>query len=265
MMKDVQSQYDHRNIYLHRVGVKGVKYPIVVLDKLKGTQSTISSVNMYVDLPRNYRGTHMSRFIEVLNEYHLEINPRRIKEILERLRDSLNATRAVIEIEFPYFISKKAPVTGIESYLEYQCAFNAEMYEDDFDFQVVVTAPIHTLCPCSKEISDRGAHNQRAFCTVTFQSKEMIWIESIIDIIESSASAPIYTLLKRPDEKFVTELAYDNPKFVEDVARDVALKLSNYGKIEWYKVEVESDESIHLHNAYACVLSEEMSDNIESI
>ncbi|MGB4263511.1 MAG: GTP cyclohydrolase FolE2 [Fervidobacterium sp.] len=257
-MKDVQNQYDYRNVYLHRVGVKGVKYPIVVLDKRNGTQSTIASVNMYVDLPRDYRGTHMSRFIEVLNEFHLEVHPKRIKEILERLKSVLNASRGVIEVDFPYFISKKAPVTGIESYLEYQCAFNAEMYESIFKFEVSVTTPIHILCPCSKEISERSAHNQRALCKVTFHSHEMVWIEDIISIVESSASAPIYTLLKRPDEKFITELAYDNPRFVEDIARDVALKLRNYGKINWYKIEVESFESIHLHNAYTCVLSDEV-------
>ncbi|MGB9615576.1 MAG: GTP cyclohydrolase FolE2 [Fervidobacterium sp.] len=258
MLKDVQSQEDKRNIYLKRVGVKNVRYPIVVLDKNRGSQHTIANISMFVDLPKNYRGTHMSRFIEVLNEYHLEINPKRIKEILKSLKDALRAKKSAIEISFPYFLSKKAPVTGIESYLEYLCSFEAEMIDETLDFSTTVVVPIHTLCPCSKEISNYGAHNQRAICKVTFKSKEMVWIEDIIDIVEKNASAPIFTLLKRPDEKYITEHAYDNPKFVEDVARDVALKLKNCDRIIWYTVEVESFESIHAHNAYACVTSEEM-------
>jgi GTP cyclohydrolase I len=258
MLKDVQSQEDKRNIYLKRVGVKNVRYPIVVLDKNRGSQYTIANISMFVDLPKNYRGTHMSRFIEVLNEYHLEINPKRIKEILNSLKDALRAKKSAIEISFPYFLSKKAPVTGIESYLEYLCSFEAEMIDETLDFSTTVVVPIHTLCPCSKEISNYGAHNQRAICKVTFKSKEMVWIEDIIDIVEKNASAPIFTLLKRPDEKYITEHAYDNPKFVEDVARDVALKLKNCDRIIWYTVEVESFESIHAHNAYACVTSEEM-------
>lgn len=258
MLADVQNQKDSRNIYLKRVGVKGVRYPITVLDKYNGTQNTIANVNMFVDLPKDFRGTHMSRFIEILNEYHLEINPKRIREILEKLKDSLNAQRAVIEVDFAYFLLKKAPVTGIESYLEYNCSFNAEIYDEHLDFSTSVNVPIHTLCPCSKEISKYGAHNQRAMCKVMFKGREMVWIEDIIKIVEESASAPIFTLLKRPDEKYITERAYDNPKFVEDVARDVALKLKECDKIFWYKVDVESFESIHLHNAYACVTSDDL-------
>ncbi|WP_448374610.1 GTP cyclohydrolase FolE2 [Fervidobacterium sp.] len=258
ILRDVQNEYDERNVYLKRVGVKGVRYPIVVLDKVNHSQPTIATINMFVDLPKNYRGTHMSRFIEVLNEFHLEINPKKIREILKRLKDVLNAQRSVIEITFPYFIKKEAPITKSESYLEYNCTFEAEMIDEHLEFFTSVSIPIHTLCPCSKEISERGAHNQRAMCNVTFESKEMIWIEDIIKIVESNSSAPIYTLLKRPDEKYVTELAYDNPKFVEDVARDIALELKKCDKIKWYKVEIESFESIHAHNAYACVSSDEL-------
>lgn len=259
MLVDVQNQLDGRNIYLKRVGVKNLKYPVVVLDKTNGNQHTIATLNMFVDLPENYRGTHMSRFIEVLNEYHLEINPKKIREILNSLKKVLNAKRAVIELEFPYFILKKAPITNIESYLEYTCAFEAEIYNEHLDFSSSVSIPIHTLCPCSREISRYGAHNQRAVCKVTFKSKEMVWFEDIVNIVEESASAPIFTLLKRPDEKYLTEKAYDNPKFVEDVARDVAVKLKMHDKIVWYKIEVESFESIHAHNAYACVTSDEIS------
>ncbi len=257
-LKDVQSQRDERNIYLHRVGVKNLSYPIAVLDKANKKQNTIAAINMYVDLPENYRGTHMSRFIEVLNDYHLEVNPKRIHEILETLRKVLNAERSVIEISFPYFIKKLAPVTRSESYLKYECSFYAEDYKDSLDFVTKVDVPIHTLCPCSKEISDFGAHNQRAVCSVYFKSYELVWIEDIVDIVEKSASAPIFTLLKRPDEKYVTEKAYENPKFVEDIARDVSLSLNECDKIYWYKVEVESFESIHLHNAYACVVSDDV-------
>ncbi len=256
-MKDVQAQPDNRNIYLQRVGIKGLLYPITVMDQQRGSQDTVATINMYVDLPIHFRGTHMSRFVEVLNRYHLGIDPRILGEMLEELRKKLRAKIARVEIEFPYFIAKKSPVTKNEGFLSYTCRIVGQKTEDKCDFTFTVGVPVMTLCPCSKEISDRGAHNQRATAWVHVKSKKLIWFEELIQMAESSASAPIFTILKRPDEKFITEHAYDNPRFVEDLAREIALKLKSDNRIEWYKVEVESYESIHAHNAYACVTSKE--------
>ncbi|AEH50153.1 GTP cyclohydrolase FolE2 [Pseudothermotoga thermarum] len=255
-MKDVQSQPDRRNIYLQRVGIKGLLYPITVMDRQKGFQDTVATINMYVDLPVQFRGTHMSRFVEVLNKYHLGIDPRVLGELLEELRKKLKAKTAVVEIEFPYFMTKKAPVTNAEGFVSYTCRIFGQKTEEGCDFTFSVGVPVMTLCPCSKEISDRGAHNQRAVAWVHVKSKRLIWFEELIQIAEESASAPVFTVLKRPDEKFLTEHAYDNPRFVEDLAREIALRLKSDKRIEWYKVEVESFESIHTHNAYACVISE---------
>lgn len=252
-MKDVQNQPDNRNIYLQRVGIKNLSYPVTVMDKKNGYQDTIANINMYVDLPVEFRGTHMSRFVEVLNKYRLGIDPKLIKQMLEELRVNLNASVARVEIEFPYFVLKNAPVSNQESFTKYSCRIDGQKSIDTYDFTVSVGVPILTLCPCSKEISDRGAHNQRAIVWIHVRSKRLIWFEEIIEYAEKSASSPVYTILKRVDEKFVTEYAYDNPRFVEDIAREIALKLNEDNRILWYKVEVESFESIHDHNAYACV------------
>lgn len=257
-MRDVQSERDERNVPLKHVGIKNLKYPVVVLDKKNKNQHTIAEINMYVDLPKDFRGTHMSRFLEVLNKFHLKIDPKNIKAILDDLKKTLKAQSASIEIMFPYFLQKKAPVTKIESYMEYKCGFKAYDTNEECEFYIVVEVPIQTLCPCSKEISKYNAHNQRALARIEVETSELIWFEDLIELAESSASIPLFTLLKRPDEKYVTEKAYENPKFVEDVARDIALSLKENKKIRWFKVEVESFESIHNHNAYACVDSDTM-------
>ena len=254
-MRDIQNMYDHRNIDIDKVGVKNVKYPIVVLDKAKGTQHTIADISMYVSLPRNYKGTHMSRFVEILHAHKNMINMRDFPGILREMKEKLNATSAHMEVRFPYFIRKDAPVSGTPGYLEYMCAFVGHMnaLEVMKDFTVSVSVPVTTLCPCSKEISDWGAHNQRGIVTVSVRFKRFFWIEDLIEIIEGCSSCDIYSVLKREDEKFVTEKAFENPRFVEDVVRDVAQKLSVESNITYFAIEAENFESIHNHSAYAYV------------
>lgn len=257
-MIDVQNYKDNRNIPIDKVGVKDIRYPITLLDKNKETQSTIASFNMYVDLPHNFKGTHMSRFIEILNEYHNGIHVDILPEILKKMKHSFEAKNAHLEISFPYFISKKAPVSRAESLMEYNCEFSSFLSaENKIDLGTSVSVPIMTLCPCSKEISNKGAHNQRGIVKVSIKSikNKLIWIEDIIDWVESCASTDVYALLKRPDEKYVTEKAYENPKFVEDVVRDVAEILKSNKDITSYRVSVENYESIHNHSAYAFIKS----------
>lgn len=254
-MIDVQNMHDNRMVEIDKVGVKGIKYPIVVLDKRNGFQHTVANIDMYVNLPHNFKGTHMSRFVEILHEHKNMINMKNIPLILKEMKRRLNAERAHIEIRFPYFIKKEAPVSKAEGYLEYQCAFIGTMDESDKmrEFIVSVTVPINTLCPCSKEISAYGAHNQRGMVRVSVRFKKFFWIEDLISLIEECASSDIYSVLKREDEKYVTEKAYENPKFVEDVVRDVALALSLNKNFFWFSIEAENLESIHNHNAYAFI------------
>ncbi len=253
-LEDVQSRRDDRDIPIDRVGVKGLRYPIVLLDKHRNKQHTIAEVNMYVMLPSDFKGTHMSRFVEVLNENRESIDIRRLGKILEELRKKLSAKKSYIELKFPYFMEKMAPVSKIKSLMSYDCKVEAS--GDDRNNELItltVAVPITSLCPCSKEISEYGAHNQRGIVRISAQLKEFVWIEELIQIAEESASCDIYALLKRPDEKFVTEKAYNNPMFVEDIARNVTLKLQGDRRIEHFSVEVENFESIHNHNAYAFI------------
>jgi len=255
-MIDIQNQKDHRKINIQKVGVKGIKYPIVVLDKTRGTQPVNASINMYVNLPHHFKGTHMSRFIEVLNEFRGEINIRTFHIILEKVREKLHAESAHMEITFPYFIEKTAPVSGAKSLMEYLCVFSGMNAENTKDFLVGVVVPVTTVCPCSKEISAMGAHNQRSHVTVKVRFKKFFWLEDIIRLVETSASGEVYSLLKRVDEKYVTEQGYQNPMFVEDVVRNVAERLNENSNLTWYSVEAENFESIHNHNAYAYVEKE---------
>jgi GTP cyclohydrolase I len=250
-MRDVQNDRDYRGISLKKVGVKGLRYPIKLKDRNNKFQNTVAMVNMYVELPHYFRGTHMSRFIEVINRHRMKIDPKHMDVMLEDLKKSLNAEVSHIEFQFPYFLKKESPVSKLESYMSYDCSFFVSK-SDILDFVTSVKVPVHSLCPCSKEISDYGAHNQRGFVTISIRNNKMIWIEELIDLAEKSASMPLYSLLKREDEKYVTEHAYDNPKFVEDIVRDIALQLDKRSDILWYKIEVENMESIHNHNAYAC-------------
>jgi len=252
-MMDVQSQPDKRRIPIDKVGVKDIRYPIIVRDKKNDTQSTVAHINMYVNLPHEFKGTHMSRFIEVLNRRYGRITINNFMGILEELKTELNAELAHIEMEFPYFVEKEAPVSGAKSLMEYVCRYIGELNCENKIFHVGITVPVTTLCPCSKEMSSGGAHNQRGQVTVTLEFKGFFWIEDIIEIIEQSASAPVYSLLKREDEKFVTDRAYDHPMFVEDLVREITRRLREDENFTWFKVEAENFESIHNHSAYAMV------------
>lgn len=252
-MIDIQNQKDFRNIDIKKVGVKNIKYPIIVLDRARGTQPVNATINMYVNLPHHFKGTHMSRFVEVLNDFKGQINIKTFQTILEKTRQKLHAQSAHMEIEFPYFMEKTAPVSHAKSFMEYRCLFTGEKNVDQIDFLVGVIVPVTTVCPCSREISKFGAHNQRSIVTVKVRFKKFFWIEDIIKMVEESASGEVYSLLKRVDEKYVTEKAYENPKFVEDVVRSVAVKLNADSNFIWYSVEAENFESIHNHSAYAYV------------
>ncbi|MDD3249628.1 MAG: GTP cyclohydrolase I FolE2 [Smithella sp.] len=252
-MIDIQSQKDSRHIDIKKVGVKNIKYPIIVLDRVRGTQPVNATINMYVNLPHHFKGTHMSRFVEVLNDFRGQINIKTFQTILEKIRQKLHAQSAHMEIEFPYFLKKMAPVSRAKSMMEYRCLFAGENSAEKKDFLVGVVVPVTTLCPCSKEISAFGAHNQRSMVTVKVRFEKFFWIEDLIKIVEDSASGEVYSLLKRVDEKFVTEKAYKNPKFVEDLVRSVAVRLNADDNFTWYSIEAENFESIHNHSAYAQV------------
>ena len=249
---DVQNRKGNCRIDINKAGVKSIKYPITVLDKQNKTQHTIATINMYVDLPHRFKGTHMSRFIEILNRYRRGINVRNLSTILNEMKEKLNARSAHIEITFPYFIEKSAPVSKARSLMEYTCTLWGSL-TDAVDISLGVEVPVTTLCPCSKEMSVKGAHNQRGIVSIRVRFKNFFWIEDVIKIAEQSASCEVYSLLKRPDEKYVTDKAYRNPMFVEDIVRAVATKLKKNVNITWFSVESENIESIHNHSAYAFV------------
>ena len=253
-LTDTQSERDTRNIAIDRVGVKNLRYPIRIRDKENVEQSTVATASLAVDLPKEYKGTHMSRFVEVLNAHGPVLDVHSISAIPAELLERLNAQRAHIEFRFPFFLNKPAPVTGKEGLLDYEVSFDVDHTREESVFEVTVFVPVTTLCPCSKAISARGAHNQRGIVTysVRFQD-EPVWIEDLIRLVEKSASCELYSLLKRPDEKHVTEQAYDNPVFVEDLVRNVAAASDEHEAIRWFKVEAENFESIHNHNAYAVI------------
>ncbi len=252
-LRDKQNERDFRKLRIDKVGVRGLRFPIQVRDKARAFQNTIATIGMFVDLPHHFKGTHMSRFIEVLNAHGGGIHVENINGILRAMQKKLNAASAHLEIEFPYFMSKKSPVSEQESLMDYLARFDASARGDELDFVLTVKANVTTLCPCSKAIAKYGAHNQRGEVTVQIRSRNIVWIEDVIAVIESSASSELYALLKRQDEKAVTERAYENPVFVEDLVRNVALKLNADERVTWYKVEAENFESIHNHNAYACI------------
>lgn len=260
-MKDVQSEKDIRGKDIDKVGIKGLKYPIVLLDKNNKTQHTIAEIDMYVFLPKDYRGTHMSRFIEVINQHRKEISIENLETILRNLKKKLNSKKAEISLKFPYFIEKKSPVSQNYGMNYYNIIFDATC-EDKYDFVLTVSAMGMSLCPCSKEISKYNAHNQRVVVSVSLKMSGIVWIEEVVEIIEKNVSSPVFVLLKREDEKFVTEKSYENPKFVEDIVRDIAIELDKNNKVIWYGVEAESYESIHPFNAYAYI--EKKQKNVEA-
>ncbi len=253
-LKDKQSEPDTRNLKIDKVGVRGLRHPVRVRDKARNVQDTIAVINLFVDLPHQFKGTHMSRFVEVLHAHGREIHVNNIGKILEELRTKLQSNASHVEMDFPYFIEKKAPVTGAVGLVDYRVRFDASSIGKGRDFVCSVVVPVTTLCPCSKAISDRGAHNQRSYVTLSVRfGKKPVWIEDLAAIVEKSASCQVYSLLKRPDEKKVTEDAYDNPVFAEDLVRNIAMKLDQHPDISWYRVEAENMESIHNHSAYAMI------------
>ena len=253
VIEDVQSRRDTRQIPINKVGIKDIRHPVRVRDRSMGEQHTIACFNMYVNLPHNFKGTHMSRFVEILNQHEREISVESFKDMLREMAERLEAESGHIEMRFPYFVNKTAPVSGVQSLMDYDVTFIGEVHTGVDDMTIKVVIPVTSLCPCSKKISDYGAHNQRSHVTVKARIKDFIWIEEIIEMVEQEASCELYGLLKRPDEKQVTERAYDNPKFVEDMVRDVAARLNSEDRISAYVVESENFESIHNHSAYALI------------
>ncbi len=250
---DVQNTPDTRMMPIDRVGIKNIRHPIVILDRSGREQHTVAHFDMYVRLPHNFKGTHMSRFVEILNQHQYEISVDSFKQIIGEMVRLLNAEDGCIEMRFPFFLDKKAPVTGVQSLMDYDVSFIGEFHNGQPDISVRVVIPATSLCPCSKKISNYGAHNQRSHITLQVRLRDFIWIEELIEIGERAASCELYGLLKRPDEKFVTERAYENPKFVEDMVRDLALALNKDQRIIAYTVESENFESIHNHSAYAAI------------
>ncbi len=251
-MKDVQKQIDERNIFLNRVGIKDFKFPMEIKNKKGEWVGTAAVISLFVGLDGSQKGTHMSRFVEIIQE-NRKMDLGHMKKMLEEIITRLEAKSSFVNIKFDYFIEKKSPITHISSLTNVEVEYEASLFEDDFEFKMKVISPATTLCPCSKEISDYSAHNQRANISIQICSKKFVWIEDLVRIAEDSASAPVYSLLKRPDEKFVTEQAYDNPRFVEDVCREVKLRVDKMNDVTDYTIEVESLESIHNHSAYAMV------------
>lgn len=253
-MKDIQNLEDTREVDIQKVGIKNLEIPLTVQRKNNSNQTVYTNARVSVSLPKKYKGTHMSRFVEVLNEWQnknlLGVD---IKGCLEKIIDKLHAQSGELEFKFKYFINKKSPVTNLVAPMSYDCSFEGTIIDGKYDFTLGVVVPVTTLCPCSKEISECGAHNQRAMISVkvTYDENEQIWLEDLIELIENCASCPVYTLLKRKDEKFVTEKAWNNPKFVEDVLRDVVVKLRNHPVVEHFEVDCEAFESIHNHSAWA--------------
>jgi len=253
-MKDVAMTPDKRGVDIQRVGVKDLHLPLLIKRKDDGFQSVLGNVTVSVDLPKQYRGTHMSRLIEIVFKWSQKpLGGHDLKLILDQIRNRLNAERAHMTVRFKYFLEKQAPISKISSALDYDCEFTGALSDDGFDFILGVEVPVTALCPCSKEISDAGAHNQRGVikARIRYEKDAFYWIEDLVRELECTASCDIYPLLKRRDEKFVTEKAYATPKFVEDVLRDCVLMLRQDNTIKWYEIECETFESIHNHSAYA--------------
>ncbi len=252
-MPDVQNYADTRQIAIDKVGIKSIRHPIRIADKSAGAQHTVANFNMYVYLPHNFKGTHMSRFVEILNANEREISIENFETMLRQMLVRLEAESGYIEMSFPYFINKSAPVSGVNSLMDYDVTFIGAIENGQYIHTTKVVVPVTSLCPCSKKISNYGAHNQRSHVTINARTNDFVWIEDIVAMAESQASCELFGLLKRPDEKYVTEHAYDNPKFVEDMVRDVAAVLDRDPRIDSYVVESENFESIHNHSAYALI------------
>jgi GTP cyclohydrolase I len=260
-LPDLQSSEPHQPIAIDAVGISGLRHPVVVLDRIRAKQETVASLTMSIDLPASQRGAHLSRFLDVLSDADGELTVRTAQRLLAALTDRLGGTTATIDAAFPYFVERHAPVTGARGLLDVQCSFSFRGGAEAMDFVLTVTVPVTTLCPCSQAVSDYGAHNQRCDVAISVRTAtmddptddEIVWIEDLVELAERHGSAPIYPALKRPDERFVTMQAYDNPAFVEDVVRGVAAELASDHRVAGFCVEVASDESIHNHRAFARV------------
>ncbi len=254
-MKDIQNSADRRKIPIEKAGIKNLRYPIVILDKHRQSQHTIATVDMSVDLPKHFKGTHMSRFVEILDQCRGRVSVEAIGTILKAMLERFHSETSHLVMRFPYFIEKEAPVSRARSLMDYTCGFLADMKRqregDHLDLVLEVVAPLTTLCPCSRAISRQGAHNQRSQVTLRVRTRSLVWLEDLIALAESAASAPVYALLKREDERWVTEHAYAHPRFAEDIVRSIALRLRKDRRILWYEAEAENFESIHNHNAFA--------------
>ena len=257
---DVQSSQDTRNIAIDKVGIKDIRHPVRIADRHGKEQHTVATFNMYVELPHHFKGTHMSRFVDILNSHEREISIDSFQDMLKEMRERLEAKTGYIEMNFPFFINKTAPASGVQSLMDYDVTLIGQIKDGELCTQTRVVVAATSLCPCSKKISDYGAHNQRSHITITARANDTLWIEELIDIAESEASSEVYSLLKRMDEKVITENAYDNPKFVEDLVRDVAARLNDIDKIVTYTVEAENFESIHNHSAYALVTRDKLAE-----
>jgi len=252
-MRDVQNSPAEVALPIDRVGVKHLRLPIIVRDLAQGVQHTVARVDLGVDLPAAFKGTHMSRFVEALEHWHAELDYQAFKMLLSDIRNRLQARKAYAVLSFPYFLRRTSPKSGSPGWMSYECTLTGEMEGESMTFTLGVEVPVMTVCPCSLAISEQGAHSQRATVRVMARFSGFLWLEDLIDMAEASGSSPVYTLLKREDEKFVTEAAFANPAFVEDVVRCVAQRLDCHPQVNWYRVEVESFESIHAHSAFACI------------
>jgi len=252
-MEDVQGRHDTRQIPINRVGIKDISHPITVRNRDGSTSASIATFSMSVSLPHDQKGTHMSRFVQMLNEQETVISAKNFHQMLTDMVQRLEAQSGYIEMQFPYFIEKAAPVSGVKSLMDYQVNLVGQIDNGHLDSTLEVTIPVKSLCPCSKQISEYGAHNQRSHITVGINCSTKLWLNELIKMVEAQASAELYAILKRPDEKFITEQAYNNPKFVEDVVRDVANEFDNNDKILRYYVHAENFESIHNHSAFAVI------------
>jgi len=251
-LPDEQSSIDGRDVAIQRVGVKGLTHPISIATP-GGPQPSVATVDMYVALAPTQKGTHMSRFIEVLRDQRAPLSPAVLLLMLKAMLERLDATAGCITLRFPYFIRKAAPISGVESLMDYRVSIRAEQRDGTTALRQTVTAPVTSLCPCSKKVADYGAHSQRSDLTIAVELVGEMTIDEQVRIAERAASAELWGLLKRPDEKYVTELAYDNPKFVEDMVRDIAVALNADARVVAYAVEAENFESIHNHSAYALI------------
>ena len=257
-LPDTQNTTDVRNIIINEVGIKDISHPINFINRDQESLPSVANFTMTVRLPENVKGTHMSRFIEILNEKECAFSVQTFMNLVQTVSDKLNSNSSHIIVDFPFFRKKSAPSSGVESLLDYHATLSGKIIDGKADLSVKVVVPVTSLCPCSKSIAKYGAHNQRSHITIEAKVSEGsdLYLEDLIDLAEQKASSELYAVLKREDEKVVTERAYDNPAFVEDIVRDIAVELNNNEKIDYYCLESENFESIHNHSAYAMITNE---------